>query len=155
MAACPRCGGVERRALAPNFFECETRVLVFVVPRGVQGNPTDVPLYEACGHQYQEGAPTAPRCSCGVFAIGECNKCSKPLCGLHGGQYSKGFLCTEHGLEGEHEKRGTRRSGARSSLRAVGTLGAGALGGAGSCHGGERRAVSSSAGLSDCHRYRP
>lgn len=120
MAACPRCGGSDRRPLAPNFFECETQVLSDVVPRGVQGNPTDVPLYGPCGHRYQEEVPIGgAKCFCGMFAVGECRECDRPLCGDHGGRYGRGaFLCYQHGLEARQRETAAREEAERAAASA-------------------------------------
>lgn len=52
-----------------------------------------------CGHEYQEG-PTVrtgvPACACGLFAVGTCWKCTKPLCGRHGATLEGHFLCSQH-----------------------------------------------------------
>lgn len=122
MSKCPRCGGIERRILTPNFFECTSQVLTGVVPRSPQGNPTEIPVYGVCGHQYQEGAAAASggtKCSCGIFAVGECAQCGEPLCGQHGAHYYGGeFLCYEHGSAAKRREAEDREKAAQAaSLR--------------------------------------
>lgn len=34
-----------------------------------------------------------PQCACGIFAIGTCVKCNRPLCGQHGSHLDGKFLC--------------------------------------------------------------
>jgi hypothetical protein len=97
--ACPRCGGHERRSIAPGFYECLSQVVVDVVPPGTQGNVTEVPVPGQCGHRYQEGGPSAPAstCSCGMFAVGACATCGLPRCGQHGSHDQSGyFVCNDH-----------------------------------------------------------
>jgi hypothetical protein len=97
-AACPRCGGTQARALAPNYYECENDVLADVVPAGMQGNVSDVPIYRPCGHRFQTGAAAAApaQCACGMFAIGACVECGSPLCGQHGVMREGRLLCGPH-----------------------------------------------------------
>lgn len=83
--ACPTCGGLQRRAVAPGFWECESPVtelfqtaqpfdLVGAAPVGARTRP--------CGTRYQEGqAAGAPSCRCGMFAVATCTECGQPLCG--------------------------------------------------------------------------
>jgi hypothetical protein len=66
-----------------------------VIPPGAQGNPGPIPIYRACGHQFQlaQASPVDP-CSCGRHSIGNCHDCNRPLCGLHG-PGSGLFLCAD------------------------------------------------------------
>ena len=82
---CPRCGGGETQSLAPNYFECQSQVVVNVIPAGAQGNYSPVPLYGPCGQRFQSGpaGPDALECACGMFSVGRCRTCSRPLCGEH------------------------------------------------------------------------
>ena len=88
--ACPKCAGRERRLLAPNFFECTSRVAVAArqpvrdarYPGGFA--VVDETRYVTCGHRYREEVRMegdAPLCTCGMFAIGRCADCEAPVCG--------------------------------------------------------------------------
>lgn len=105
---CPRCGGTSRRLLAPNYFECTTNVLINVVPAGMQGAVQDTPIYQACGHRYQQAAGSAAserRCHCGFDAVAGCVECDAPLCGQHADEGRRGgrVLCATHAAERERE----------------------------------------------------
>ena len=57
----------------------------------------DVTEQRECGHRYQEGSAqtaTSPLCACGMFAVGVCQRCGKPLCGVHGALHGDGFTCS-------------------------------------------------------------
>jgi hypothetical protein len=109
--SCPECGGLERRALSYNYFECTSqvaRVQRTFAPRpghmpgpGVPVEAIDRTYYEVCGHQYQEGAaPTGvPTCACGMFAVGACVDCGTPVCGRAACNVSADgkVCCAEHG----------------------------------------------------------
>lgn len=83
---CPACGGNERKVLGPGWFECRSRVA------DTTGN-TDLD-YRVCRHQYQEGQQmTELVCDCGVFAIGRCKACGRPICGSHSEQVANQLLC--------------------------------------------------------------
>ena len=89
--ACPKCGGRNRRTLGANLFVCEelipsstTRWVPHASPQFVgQMAPLVEQHWEPCGERYQEGAvaPAAPICDCGVFAVGICTECGRPVCG--------------------------------------------------------------------------
>ena len=80
--ACPRCGGEDRKLVAPGYFECTSLMPVMqgLTPAGVP-----VPGSASCGHRYQEGAPVSATgtCTCRTFAIGTCGQCGRPICGDH------------------------------------------------------------------------
>ena len=82
--ACPTCGGLERRILAPGYFECLSLGSL------VRQNPihpalgTTTSVY-VCGVRYQEATAsmTMTPCACGIFAIGRCGSCERTVCGEH------------------------------------------------------------------------
>lgn len=86
-APCPRCGSSDARPITPNLRECQGQVLYNVIPAGAQGNVSDVLLYRRCGHRYQVASPMggAPPASCeyGMYSVGACTACARPLCGDH------------------------------------------------------------------------
>lgn len=90
---CPRCGSARRRLISPGYWECTAQMLEAVIPRGMQGAVTDVPLYGICGRRYHNGTTSSGlgMCGCGVGAIGTCQKCGQPRCGDHTGQSTIGF----------------------------------------------------------------
>lgn len=97
--ACPHCGGMERRAISPGFWEC-TSLLYGEVPTGLPPSGQFGPVFQTvahpCGRRYQEGAPggSGMLCqTCTVFAIGICADCGIPQCGNCGGHYRGAFLC--------------------------------------------------------------
>ena len=64
MPGCPNCGGAQRRAIAPRYWECQT-INVVGMAQGQQ------PVTSVCGHLYQEGpfgGQAAERCGCGMYA---------------------------------------------------------------------------------------
>jgi hypothetical protein len=85
--ACPSCGGTERRPIAPGYFECVTtlyqQVSTGAHPSGIQGPPFITNAFR-CGTRYREGAAEiTTKCACGTYSIGECTRCSRPVCGDH------------------------------------------------------------------------
>jgi hypothetical protein len=99
--ACPHCGGMDRRAISPGFWEC-TSMLYGEVPTGLHPSGKFGPVYQTiahpCGRRYQEGAPggTGTLCqTCTVFAIGICADCGNPQCGNCGRHYQGAFLCAQ------------------------------------------------------------
>ncbi|GIH16647.1 hypothetical protein Raf01_48190 [Rugosimonospora africana] len=84
--------------LAPGYYECTSQALVNVIPPGAQGNLGSVPVYQPCGHRYQSGATSAgtPQCACGMYAVGACRDCGKPLCGRHVNIRNDTVFCAEH-----------------------------------------------------------
>lgn len=84
MTACPKCGAVETREIAPGFVEC-------------QGRDEDG---KRCGSRYQPpSAPSLRRpqlCACGTYAIGQCVECDAPVCGDHSDLYEERRLCAQH-----------------------------------------------------------
>lgn len=97
--ACPHCGGTERRAISPGFWEC-TSLLYGQIPTGLhpsgQFGPAFQPVAQPCGRRYQEGAPggAGTLCqTCTIFAIGICADCRSPQCGNCGLHYQGAFLC--------------------------------------------------------------
>lgn len=98
-AACPRCGGRDRRLLAPGFFECRSKVIIDLVPAGRHGSASEIPVHGVCGHRYQTAVTSGStnHCACGMFAVGICRQCSKFLCGEHGSHDAAGgFVCVAH-----------------------------------------------------------
>lgn len=94
---CPGCGGVQRRLIAPGFYECTSSVLI----SGGQGTPPGSPgIGGRCGRRYHEGSSGVTSepilCTCGVFAIGRCSDCRTPLCGDCGARFDSRFLCHTH-----------------------------------------------------------
>lgn len=83
---CPQCGSTNARRIAPNYFECQGTLAVptGAPPSGAYGPTTQS---RVCGHRYQtvtgSSAGVLPQCSCGMFAVGTCYDCGKPLCGDH------------------------------------------------------------------------
>lgn len=101
MMACPHCGGMERRAISPGFWEC-TSMLYGEVPTGLHPSGRFGPAFQTvahpCGRRYQDGAPggTGTLCqTCTVFAIGICADCGIPQCGNCGRHYRGAFLCAQ------------------------------------------------------------
>ena len=99
--ACPHCGGTDRRAISPGFWEC-TSMLYGEIRTGLHPSGKFGPAFQTvahpCGRRYQEGAPggTGTLCqTCTVFAIGICADCGKPQCGNCGRHYQGAFLCAE------------------------------------------------------------
>jgi hypothetical protein len=98
--ACPHCGGTDRRAISPGFWEC-TSLLYGEMPTGLHPSGQFGPAFQTvarpCSRRYQEGAPggTGTLCqTCTVFAIGICADCGDPQCGNCGRHYQGAFLCT-------------------------------------------------------------
>ena len=98
--ACPSCGGTERTAIAPGYFECTTPGIttwVDMVPDGRGGaRPLEQSSTQPCGERYQEGVPPMAHgdtCECGTFAIGNCQECGTPVCGDHSGLFGGRRLC--------------------------------------------------------------
>ena len=99
--ACPRCGGTDRRAIAPGFWEC-TSLVYGEIPTGLHPSGKFGPAFQTvahpCGRRYQDGAPsgTGVLCqTCTVFAIGICADCGSPQCGNCGRHYRGAFLCAQ------------------------------------------------------------
>lgn len=92
---CPKCGGQQRRQLAPGYWECQTDVLI----PGMVPSPTGAllpgPLNATCGHRYQEGGERVgdAQCYCGTFAIGTCKRCGRAVCGDHSLLWDGARLC--------------------------------------------------------------
>jgi hypothetical protein len=99
---CPRCGSTNRVELAPGFFRCAGVVTLGLVAPGAPGNPTHaaVPMTQICGLQYQESTPDSAhpkKCGCGMFAVGECTTCNRPVCGACIYRNSVGMVvCSQH-----------------------------------------------------------
>lgn len=52
--------------------------------------------FVTCGHEYQEGAPTATDlCRCGTYSIGFCGDCRRPVCGNCSRMVEGLRLCTD------------------------------------------------------------
>lgn len=111
--ACPQCGGQSRRQIAPGFYECTTELQIsgYAPVPGATGAP--VPLQPhfsvaVCGNQYQEASPApgtaAETCSCSVFAIGRCSRCSTPLCGHHLYRVQGTAFCGTHAAAEKAER---------------------------------------------------
>ena len=90
--SCPKCGGEQREAIAPGFWECHSSVLIEVMEPGPnplnprQVIPTPVTYRVRCEEQYQEGGSdmaVTSACKCGTYSIGHCAACGTPVCGEH------------------------------------------------------------------------
>jgi hypothetical protein len=99
--ACPNCGGTDRRAISPGFWEC-TSLVYREIPTGLHPSGKFGPPFQTvahpCGRRYQDGAPggTGTLCqTCTVFAIGICADCGNPQCGNCGRHYRGAFLCAQ------------------------------------------------------------
>src|SRR3954454_6481660 len=104
--ACPRCGGTQRIAVAPGYWECTKLVEEFGRPPGYT-RPIPVRSHP-CGHRYHEGSGVAESCACGTFAIGHCQRCGKAVCGDHSGLLAGVRLCTHcFRAQAEKEQRAT------------------------------------------------
>lgn len=97
--ACPSCGGTDRRAIAPGYWEC-TSLVESSYPTGLHPSGKFGPVHEtvasSCGRRYQEGggrALTTICQTCTVFAIGVCAECGVPQCGNCGAHLDGAFLC--------------------------------------------------------------
>lgn len=94
---CPVCGGSERTPLAPGYYQCANKIEVRTPGPGAANpnlGPPFLVSFESCGHTYQEGtALLTPKCECGMFSVGECHQCGRPVCGNDGGRLSGRFLC--------------------------------------------------------------
>jgi hypothetical protein len=89
--SCPTCAGVNRRPIAPNYFECTS--LVNIEMHGVEPSrsipphlgivePVTFVVTQPCGVRYHEGpAPLTPPCRCSTYSIGTCTRCKRPVCG--------------------------------------------------------------------------
>lgn len=62
--------------ITPNYFRCESTKVIGVTSRGE-------PAAARCGFEYHEGRGTGELCSCGMFAVGRCTTCARPMCGDH------------------------------------------------------------------------
>jgi hypothetical protein len=100
--SCPKCGGEQREAIAPGFWECHSSVLIEVMEPGPnplnprQVIPTPVTYRVRCGEQYQEGGSdmaVTPACGCGTYSIGHCAACRTPVCGQHSRLVEDRRLC--------------------------------------------------------------
>lgn len=104
--ACPRCGGTDRRAITPGYWECLTeRTDYGYAPAPALGYEAHMVPHitkEVCGHRYQEGAPAAsgvPVCPCGNFAVAQCVRCNRAVCGIHVTYPHGRALCQIHAEE--------------------------------------------------------
>jgi hypothetical protein len=91
---CPECGGSQVRQVGPGRFQCDSLVLVDVVPPEVTGYGP-VPQHRVCGHRFKMGTLDTSSEACGFctrLSMGTCGDCGRPLCHVHG--TSRGaFLC--------------------------------------------------------------
>lgn len=64
---------------------------------------------------------TPPKCSCGVYAVGECVRCDQPLCAEHGVRFEDRFFCTPHrrAAEEDAERTAIERDERRSARKAA------------------------------------
>jgi hypothetical protein len=105
MPGCPSCGGAQRRAIAPGYWECQT-INVVGMAQGQQ------PVTSVCGHLYQEGpfgGQAAGRCGCGMYAVGACRVCDMAVCGSHGATFDGEYLCGVHWHEKRQENEARQR----------------------------------------------
>ena len=97
---CPACGGIDRVLLAPGYWQCMTPVLEKQVVHDFNtGGPRSLEHPRPCATRYQEATPQTvdgPSCDCGMFAVGHCSSCQKPVCGVHGGMHRDQLQCLEH-----------------------------------------------------------
>lgn len=132
--ACPACGGDDRRAIAPGFWEC-TSPLVSErwVPAGPGGSMRPERTVRPCGHRYHEGGGVTgtTTCACGTFAIGLCAECGSAVCGDHSWMRGDRRLCREHAAavdaqaraeqaREEHDRRVAQQRRQRRALEAPG-----------------------------------
>lgn len=91
---CPECGGSQVRQVGPGRFQCDSLVLVDVVPPEVTGYGP-VPQHRVCGNRFEIGTLDTPSETCGFctrLSLGTCADCGRFLCHVHG--TSRGaFLC--------------------------------------------------------------
>lgn len=111
VVACPSCNGTTREPIAPGFWQCTTLVwrdatswgpapgtppqlgIMGPVPGAVQG-PCGTQYHEATGRE-KGGVATQGTCACGIFAIGQCGQCGRPVCGVHGKLFAGRLTCVE------------------------------------------------------------
>lgn len=80
---CPRCGGADRRPVAPGYFQC-TSVVPTSRPAQTPSGMQIIPSSAVCGHRYQPGrAVVGASCGCGTYAVGVCAECGRGVCGDH------------------------------------------------------------------------
>jgi hypothetical protein len=121
---CPNCGGSERVPLAPGYWECMTMITKERIghPAGYS-NPIPLPHQEPCGAHYQEEPPgkVSESCACGVFAIGRCQTCERPVCGRHSDLVGGKLLCSgciqERAEKARKCKEATEADAARARAR--------------------------------------
>lgn len=109
--ACPSCGGSERSAVAPGFFECTSLLTVSSVDMVPDGRGGAVPVEQrrtrVCGHRYHEGSGSVghgPSCACGTFAIGTCHECGRAVCGDHSSLIDGHRLCSDDLVRAQAER---------------------------------------------------
>jgi hypothetical protein len=92
--ACPRCGGLDRREIAPGDYECLTLATVGMVSPQASGLNVPAPVQRLCGYRYQVPVSSVT-CHCGMYSIGRCAACGEPVCGLHATQTKGQLLCLD------------------------------------------------------------
>lgn len=114
---CPSCGGTARVAIAPGYWECTSSVVRDEIAKPVgYDQPIPVPTRASCGTRYQEGPVAGTEsCKCGVFAIGRCQSCGAPVCGVHGELVGDKLECA--GCR-ERRENGARAGRARAEAEA-------------------------------------
>jgi hypothetical protein len=80
--ACPRCGALDYRLIAPGFVEC-LGVVPVPNPSPPRGELTAAPCRTRYHVIADKSAAATPSCRCGLFAIGACPQCGTPYCGDH------------------------------------------------------------------------
>lgn len=106
---CPSCGGESRSPIAPGYWRCTSLVREDAPGPGLINPALGPPAFQTtreCGNEYVEvvGTPGLT-CPCGTFAIGLCQQCSLPVCGIHSAILDDSRLCGNHyGERLEHIK---------------------------------------------------
>lgn len=101
MPDCPKCGRSAAKELSPGFFECRNLQALATPSNPLDGNSAPVAGASAiCGHRFQVGGRSAAQpdigsCSCGLFAVGKCQRCNAPFCGECGRKGPEGYVCLD------------------------------------------------------------
>jgi hypothetical protein len=115
--ACPSCGGLDRREIAPGDFECLTQRVVGMVPPQANGLSVHTPVHRICGCRYQVPVSSVT-CHCGKYSIGKCSRCDQPVCGRHATESRSLFLCLDCQAEDDDASRAAARQAAVDTISA-------------------------------------